>query len=289
MISIKYLLEKRSERIRPATDDKVLVSWNALALTVFAEAARYLNRPAYLEIACKNASFLWDQMVLENRLFRSWRNGKARHNAYLEDYAGLILAYLALYQSNFEVIWFERAKILLTELLTHFQDPEFGFFDTRDDHEELLIRIKDVQDNASPCGNSLAALALIQMAAYEGESTWQEMAEKALVAIEDVIVGFPLGYGKWLCAILFYITPIKEIALLFPGTNMDTLPYERTLWSTYRPDCIVAAATYPPDQSSPKLLQDRALINNRPTVYVCHDFICELPVQTPEQLGEKLS
>jgi uncharacterized protein YyaL (SSP411 family) len=284
----RILLEKRSERIRPATDDKVLVSWNALTLTVFAEAARYLDCPAYLEIACKNATFLWDQMVLGNRLFRSWRNGKARHTAYLEDYAGLILAYISLYQSNFETVWFQRAKILLTELLSHFRDPEFGFFDTRDDHEELFMRVKDIQDNATPSGNSLAVLALIHLAAYEGESAWIEMSEKAILLVKDMLIGFPLGFGNWLCALFSYFTSIREIAMLFPPTDYNTAPYESVLWSTYRPDCIVAASTHPPEPGSPKLLQDRALIRGCPAVYVCHDFVCDLPVQTPEQLAEKL-
>ncbi len=284
----QILLEKRTERIRPATDDKVLVSWNALALTVFAEAARYLERSDYLEVACKNAAFLWDNLVLDNRLFRSWRNGKARHNAYSEDYAGLILAYVALYQSNFEVVWFERARKLLTELLAHFEDPDFGFFDTRDDHEELLKRVKDTQDNATPSGNSLAVLALIQMAAYEGETGWREKAELAVDVVGGKFVSFPLSYGKWLCAFNAYLTSLKEIALLFPATNLGSIPYARVVWSAYRPDCVVAASTYPPEQESPKLLQDRALINGLPTVYVCHDFICDLPVQTPEQLAAKL-
>ena len=99
----------------------------------------------------------------------------------MEDYAGLILAYISIYQSTFETIWFERAKLLLTELLAHFQDPNFGFYDTRDDHEELLMRIKDTQDNATPSGNSLAALALIQMATYEGKSGWSGMVRKRFV------------------------------------------------------------------------------------------------------------
>jgi len=176
----------------------------------------------------------------------------------------------------------------MSVLLAHFQDPNYGFYDTSDDHEELLVRIKDTQDNATPSGNSLAALALIQMASYEGEPSWQEMAEKALGVIEGMIVRYPLGYAKWLCALFNYVNSIKEIALIFPANGDDTTPYEHILWSTYRPDCIVAATTYPPELASPKLLQDRALIRNQPTVYVCHNFICELPVQTPEQLGEKL-
>jgi hypothetical protein len=288
LILNNLLLEKRSGRIRPATDDKVLVSWNALALSAFAEAARYLDNPAYLEIACKNASFLWDKLYLDNRLYRSWRNGKARHNAYLEDYAGLILGYIDLYQSTFETLWFRRSKILLAELLTHFQDPEFGFFDTRADHEELLLRIKSTQDNATPSGNSLASLALIELATYDGESSWRDIVKTSFAFIGSSLDRFPLGYSYWLCAINNFYSSTKEIALLFPPADKDITPFEHILWSAYRPDCIVAATSYPPEKGSPKLLSDRPIINDRPTIYVCHNFICELPVSTPEELGKLL-
>jgi hypothetical protein len=284
----QHLLEKRSERIRPASDDKVITSWNALALTVFSEAARYLDHPDYLDIACRNASFLWNKVYLDNRLYRSWRNGKARHNGYLEDYAGLILAYITLYQSNFETLWFSRARILFNELLAHFRDPDFGFFDTRDDHEKLLVRIKNTQDNATPSGNSLAALASIQLAAYESEGDWLSIVEESLSFVVGSMVTYPLGYSYWLCAYNNFIVSPKEVALIFPPGAEEISNYKRVLWSAYRPDCIVAAATYPPDENAPKILWDRPLINNRPTVYVCRNSVCDLPVDTPEQLGEKL-
>lgn len=283
-----FLLAIRSKRIRPTIDDKVLVAWNALALTVFAEAARYLDQPAYLEIACKNALFLWDKMYLDNRLYRSWREGLVRHNGYLDDYAGLTLAFLALYQSNFETIWFERAKILLVDLIAHFRDPENGFYDTRDDHENLLLRVKNLQDNATPSGNSLAVMALIELASLDGETEWLEIAKNAGLFVIDNLVMYPLVYGNWLCAFNVLLSPVKEIALLFPPNYGDAHWYNSVLWSTYRPECIVAAATYPPEQRSPKLLHHRTLIDNKPTVYICRNFICDLPIQTPEQLREKL-
>lgn len=284
----RYLLAKRSERPSPAIDDKVLVSWNAFALTTFAEAARYLDRPDYLEIAQRNASFMWENMYFNHRLHRSWRNGKAFHNAYLEDYAGLISGYIGLYQSDFQTIWFEHARTLLVELLAHFQDPEYGFFDTRDDHERLLMRLKDTQDNATPSGNSMAAFALLQLSSYEGEIQWREIAERAISVVVESMVRFPLGYSNWLCALIYFFTSVKEIALLLPAAEKDLLPFQRELWSTFRPDCVVAAATFPSAPASPKLLQNRPLINNHPTIYVCHNFFCEKPVETPEQLAAKL-
>ena len=121
----------------PGTDDKVLVMWNALALLAFAEAGRYLDRKDYLDAAIRNARFLLDNLYITSRLLRSWREGQAKHNAYLEDYASLILALLALYQSDPNPEWYTTALILADQMVTHFTDPNGGFFDTRDDHEAL--------------------------------------------------------------------------------------------------------------------------------------------------------
>ncbi|HLO14402.1 MAG TPA: thioredoxin domain-containing protein, partial [Anaerolineales bacterium] len=167
------LLEVRNTRVRPGTDDKVLVMWNALALLAFAEAGRYLDRKDYLDAARRNARFLLDNLYITDRLLRSWREGQAKHNAYLEDYAGLILALLALYQSDSNQESYTTAQILADQMVAHFADPDGGFFDTRDDHEALLVRPKDIQDNATPSGNALAATALLQLATYGDRSKWR--------------------------------------------------------------------------------------------------------------------
>ncbi len=283
-----YLLAKRLSRERPSVDDKVLVSWNALAIIAFSEAARYLGQAPYLEIALKCANFIWDKMYRDNLLFRSWRNDKAQKNAYLEDYAALLVAYLSLYQSTHEVIWFDRAKLLLDEIQNHFRDIDAGFFDTSNDHETLLIRPKDLQDNATPSGNSLATTGLLQLAVYEGMQEWRNEAEKGLANFLGSIVNFPLYFGYWLCALNSFISPSKEIAILSPENITASNQYDRVIWSTYRPYVFVAASTYPPLSNGPRLLDDRTLINNQATVYVCHDFICEHPVNSPQELKDLL-
>jgi uncharacterized protein YyaL (SSP411 family) len=162
----RKLLQVRNTRVRPATDDKILVMWNALALAAFAEAARYLGRKDYLDAAIRNADFLLGHLYVDDRLLRSWRDGKAKHNAYLEDYAALILALLSLYQSDLDAKWYSTALKLADEMVQHFSDPKGGFFDTRDDHESLLVRPKDIQDNATPSGSALAVTALLELSAY---------------------------------------------------------------------------------------------------------------------------
>ncbi len=172
------LLKVRSTRIRPGTDDKILVMWNALALSAYAEAGRYLGRKDYLDAAVRNARFLMDNLIINDRLLRSWRDGQAKHNAYLEDYAGLTLALLALYQSDPNPEWYATALKLADEMVAHYSDPNGGFFDTRDDHETLLLRPKDIQDNATPSGNALAVNALLELAAYGDRNEWRGLDPK---------------------------------------------------------------------------------------------------------------
>lgn len=282
------LLEVRSERIRPATDDKVLTAWNALALIAFAEAARYLDRPDYLAIAQANACFLLDHLVTQDHLQRAWRAGQARHSAYLDDHAALILGLLALYQSDSNPEWYSRALWLANEMEAHFRDPQGGFFDTRDDAEALLFRPKDLQDNATPCGNSLAACALLQLAAFEGRSEWQAQVEAILAALQQALLRYPTAFAQWLQAADFAAGPVQEIALLVGPADLDSEKMWEVVWKGYRPRQVVARAVFPPLVGSPALLKDRALVDGRSAAYVCRDFVCLAPVTDPAALSDRI-
>ncbi|MBW8010002.1 MAG: thioredoxin domain-containing protein [Chloroflexi bacterium] len=279
------LLLERGARVRPGTDNKVLVSWNALMSIAFAEAARYLKRPDYLAIAQKNARFLIDELHPEDRLLRSWREGVANHNAYLEDYAAFILALLELYQSDQNPFWFQTSENLTKDLITHFQDHEGGFFDTRNDHEELLTRPKDVQDNAVPSGNALAALALLKHSAFTGNAEYYELAIKLLSTLQEAMKKYPTAFGKWLYALFFAFQAIEEIAILGDMQDTKTQDLIETVWSQLRPFTVVAVSKSPPLKGSPPLLNNRPLLDNKPTAYVCNNFICKKPVNSPEELG----
>lgn len=282
------LLEVRSERIRPATDDKVLTAWNALALIAFAEAARYLARPDYLAIAQANARFLLDHLVTQDHLQRAWRAGQARHSAYLEDHAALILGLLALYQSDSNPEWYSRALWLADEMEAHFRDPQGGFFDTRDDAEALLFRPKDLQDNATPCGNSLAACALLQLAAFEGKSEWNAQIEATLAALQPALLRYPAAFAQWLQAADFATGPVQEIALLVEPTDPASQELWEVVWKGYQPRQVVARASFPPPPRSPALLKDRPLVGGRSAAYVCQDFICLAPLTDPVALADRI-
>lgn len=282
------LLELRERRVRPGTDDKVLVSWNALALLAFSVGARYLGRGDYQNMAMRNAHFLISELLTEDRLLRSWRAGKAQHNAYLEDYAALILALLSLYQTDPDSRWYSTAEKLTVEMLDHFKDPQGGFFDTRDDHETLITRPKDIQDNATPSGNALAASALLAMSAYSARGEWRDMAEHMLASVQDLVVRYPLGFGKWLCAMDFALSPINEVAILGAPNHTRTRQMVETLWHQYRPHLVAAISDFPPPSGSPPLLEDRPLVDALPTAYVCHNFFCQRPANEPHAFAEQL-
>ncbi|MEX2162351.1 MAG: thioredoxin domain-containing protein [Anaerolineales bacterium] len=283
------LLAARGRRVRPATDDKVLTSWNALMLLAFAEAGRYLRRPDYTAIASRNAAFLLRELHPGDRLLRSWRSGRAEHNAYLEDYAALILGLLALYQSAPDVRWYAEAERLAAEMLAHFRDPAGGFFDTRDDHETLISRPKDQQDNATPSGNALAAMGLLQLATYSGSAQHRHLAESMLAIILPSASRYPTAFGMWLCAANFALAEGREIAVVGNPKTEDAIRLIDETWKQWRPFDVVAMSGFPPPAGSPPLLADRPLKDGKPTAYVCRNFVCQLPVNTEGDLKELLS
>jgi uncharacterized protein len=284
----KQLLQARAERVRPGTDDKVLVAWNGLMLIAFAEAARYLQRSDYLQVARENAEFLLSALHKDGRLLRSWRAGKARHNGYLEDYAALILGLIALYQSDSDARWYNEAAALAEEMTAHFRDPEGGFFDTRDDHEALLTRPKDLQDNATPSGNSLAAQALLQLAALSGRGEWRDLVEEMLRGTQQAAARYPTAFGRWLSAFDLALRPAYETVILGDPQQPQTQELTQVLWETYRPHLVAACSAFPPVPQSPALLQDRPLRDGQPTAYVCQQFVCKQPVTTADDLREQL-
>ena len=283
------LLEVRSTRIRPGTDDKVLVMWNALMLRAFAEAGRYLQRQDYLDTAIRNAYFLINNLYVNDRLLRSWRDGQAKHNGYLEDYAGLILALVSLYQSDPNKEWYATALKLADEMVEHFSDPDGGFFDTRDDHESLLVRPKDIQDNATPSGNALAATALLELSYYGDRIEWRSLAEDMLSSVYNVMLRYPTAFAQWLCTADFAVGPTHEVAIIGDPHDSETRSLINALWKNYRPRQATVISAYPPEPGSPALLKDRPLINGQTTVYVCQGFVCLQPVYSPSEMEIQLA
>jgi uncharacterized protein YyaL (SSP411 family) len=283
------LFKLRGQRVRPGTDDKILTAWNALALVALAEAGRYLQRADYLQAARDNARFLLNNLYVEGRLLRSWRAGQARHNDYLEDYAGLILGLLALYQSDPQLEWYGSAIKLADEMQAHYSDGQGGFYDIRDDQEELLLRPRDLQDNATPSGNALAAQALLELAAYGDHLEGRSIAEGLLAGILESAVRYPTAFARWLSAADFALGPLHEVAILGEPEAAGTQALLQTLWQNYHPRQVAAISTFPPAAGAPALLNERGLLDGQPTAYVCQGFVCRQPVNTPQALKIQLA
>jgi uncharacterized protein YyaL (SSP411 family) len=283
------LLAYRNQRIRPATDDKILTSWNALAMIAFIEAGKYLRRQDFLSHAEVTAAFLLDALWDGKSLYRAWRDGKAAHLGFLEDYAGLSLALCLLYQADGDPRWFTAAEMLSGEMIDHFVDVSFGFFDTHENHETLITRPKDLQDNATPCGNSLAATALLQLAALNGNGSWRDIAEKSLSALQSDIARYPTAFGQWLCAVDFALGPMREVAIVGDEADVRTQALVAAVWQNFQPYTVVARSAMPLPPGAPLLLRGREQLNDQPTAYVCQRFVCQTPVNTPQALFAQLA
>jgi uncharacterized protein len=282
------LLAARSSRIRPGTDDKILTAWNGLMLAAVAEAARGIDETElqhkYQILATRSAEFLLDALRPDGKLKRSWRQGKITNEVFLEDYAALILGLIELYQTDFQDKWFAFAQELTAEMLDLFSDPNNGFFDTSKDNQDLLLRPKDLQDNATPSGNSLACEVLLKLAAFTDNGPYRDIAEKSLGLVANQALRYPTSFARWLSAADFALGNVKQVAVVY-GMDLDMArEFLQTIQWQYRPNTVVAASSYPPSKSAPSLLVDRPVVDGKPTVYVCEGFVCKLPVTSTAEL-----
>ena len=288
------LYTARAMRIRPSTDDKILTAWNGLMLAAFAESARaFADEPSqaniYLNMATRSSEFLLTHLRPGGNLRRAWRDGRTTNQVFLEDYAALILGLLELYQTDFNTKWFSIAKELADEMIAKFHDPDGGFFDIPNDAEELLVRPKDVQDNATPSGNSLACEALVKLAALTDEGRYRDLAEEALKQVTGFVLRYPLGFARWLSAAENALGTMKQVAVMGDAGEENFERMLKTLRADYRPGMVVAATSYPIQENAPALLHDRGLVNGKATAYVCEGFVCKQPVTEIDALIEQLN
>jgi uncharacterized protein len=269
----KKLFAAREKRVRPGRDEKVLTDWNGLMLRAFADAANYLGRDDYRAVAEANATFLLTTLWDGNRLLHNFKDGRARFNGYIDDYANLADGLFALYELTFDEKWLNHAMGITDRMIELFWDSEDGgFFFTSSDHESLITRTKDFFDNATPSGNSVAADVLLRMAAILDRRDYRENADKILMKVSNFMRQYPTGFGRALAAADFHIGPSKEIALVGPPDA-----FLAVLRRHYLPRAVLAAGT----ASGIALLRDRPMVDGKPTAYVCENFACKQPVTDP--------
>jgi uncharacterized protein len=272
----------RSARPHPAVDDKRIASWNALAIAAMAEAGAALARREYVDAAARCAGFvLRDMRTPEGRLQRSFNHGRAHLDAYLEDHAFMLEALLTLYEATFDPRWFRDARTIADVMIERFADPERGgFFETANDHERLIARRKDLEDNPIPSGNSSAAFGLLRLAALTGEHRYFDHAAGVLQLLHTVVARHPQAFAHLLQAIDFRLAQVKEVAL----AGADTSALERVVRSRFRPHIVLAGG----EPDGVPLLAGRTPVDGRAAAYVCEQFACRRPVTEPEELAALL-
>ncbi|MEO0596530.1 MAG: thioredoxin domain-containing protein [Chloroflexota bacterium] len=276
----------RTSRVHPGLDDKILTAWNGMMVASLAEAARVHNRDDYLAAAERAGEFLMTTMQNDDgRLYRTYNNNTAKLNGYLEDYAHLIDAMLELYQSTFVEKWFDEARRLANVVLDHFRAEDGGFFDTSDDHEKLIVRPRQLQDNATPSGNSMMAKQLIRLSAYTGDARYDQSARKVLSALAAAMQTYSQAFGEALNATDMLVKGMSEVAIVGNPTQQGTKDLLQQVRLVYRPNVITALARDNVDgETNIPLLNYRSMRNDQPTVYVCQNFACKMPVTTPEEM-----
>jgi uncharacterized protein len=291
------LLARRADRPQPARDGKALASWNGLAIAALADAATALEgsdqsaAARYRAAAEQAAETIVDGLLADDgRLGRSWKDGRAVGSGVLEDHTHLADGLLALYELTGEERWFATARGLMDRVLARFADPDGGFFDTADDHERLVTRPKDVQDNAVPSGNAMAARVLIRLAAWTGEGASRDAAERAIRTVVPFVARYPTGFAQWLSAIDLALAPLVEIAVVGAPDDPATAAMLAEVRRGYRPNQVLAWAAddAAASGSAVPLLHDRLTIEGRPTAYVCRGFACRLPVHDPAGLAAQV-
>ncbi len=291
------LLDRRGRRAQPGRDDKALAAWTGLAIRALADMARMLSLSSngdesaadrYLAAATAAATEITRGLLGgEGRLHRSWKDGRATGEGVLEDYACLAEGLLALYGATFEESWFVLAQRLMDVVLERFADPAGGFFDTADDHEPLVTRPKDVQDNATPSGGATAVHVLLRLAALTGEGRYRTAAEQAIAVIAPLAARYPTAFARWLSAIDLALSDIAEIAIVGAADEPGSRELVAVAAGGFHPARVVARGAEPAVSVVP-LLAERVRLDDRPTAYVCRNFACQLPVTEGQALALQL-
>lgn len=283
------LFAVRSQRVHPNRDEKILTEWNGLMIHALAEVSQTLALPAALDAAVNAANFTLSNMSQpDGRLYRSFKDGRARFNAYLEDYAGFIRGSIALYEATFDLRWLGEASRLTQVMFDQFHDAaNGGFFQTGRDHEQLVVRRKDFIDNAIPSGNSLAAESLLRLAVLVGNDAYRYEASRICLMMKDAMARQPTGFGRLLATLTTLLSASREVAIVGDPADAATQMLLAEVHSRYLPFTVLALKR-PDETSMLPLLEDRTMVDDLPTAFVCENYACQLPVTRPADLARLL-
>ena len=281
------LFEVRKARVAPATDTKILTAWNGLMIGTLATAGRVLDVPRWRDAAAAAADFVLRELRTDDgRLLRTWRDGRAKLNGYLEDYAFLADGLIGLYESTFDPERLRQARVVIGVMIDQFHDADGGgFFTTGAGHETLIARGKDPDDNAIPSGNAVAATALARLVKLTGDADLSAVLDGTLALFADRMKASAMATAQMQIALSLHAGPTAEIAVAGEPSDDRTQALLATVFSLYLPDKVVAAGV----SDRPALLSGKAPPDGRPAAYVCEDFACRQPVADPDELRKLLT
>jgi len=285
----KKLLEIRSNRIKPGLDDKVLTSWNALMITAFAKGYRVTNEKKYLDAAENCIFFIEKNLIQNNQLLRTYKNGSAKIHGYLEDYAYFVNALLDVFEINPELKYLQRAEEFGNYLIEHFWDSQTNnFFMTADNHEKLIIRPKNNYDLSLPSGNSIAASSLLRLYHLIQQKNFLEISTKIMESNALMAAENPFGFGQLLNTIYMYLQKPTEITLL-NTTNAEVFNF---LAQKFLPESILVSIR--DEKQLHNLLkypffEGKQFNREKTIVFVCKDFSCSLPLTTNSEIEDALT
>ena len=284
----KILYEARAKRIWPGRDEKILASWNGLMLRGVATAARVFARADFNELAIRNADFLAREMVRKGRVMRSHKQGVTRISGFLEDHAAVALGFIATYELTFDEKWVDHAREIADAMIEWFWDDQTeAFFDTARDAEQLITRPRDVTDNATPSGTSLAVELLLHLSELQQDADYRRRAVFTLEALAEPVTRFPTAFGHLLGSADMEINGAIEVALVGDAKSAAFKALERAVAERYVPSLVLAGGAERKG-SHVKLLEDRTLVDGKPTAYVCRSYSCDRPVTEPNALSDQL-
>ncbi len=288
ILSIRSLMYNyREKRVKPGTDDKILTSWNALMLNSFALAYGITSNNDFLQAAIKNASFIWDKCFRDNTLFHSYKNGELKYKGYLDNYTYTAEAFIKLYEVTFDELWLERADTLMQIILNRFYDKNsYDFYYTEESSEDLIIRTKDLHDGALPGGNSVAYFVMLKLGIYLNNDNYRQIAAEGLKNMQQVIIKYPTSFSYLLITALFEYIKIDEIAVIAKDEN-EKNKVINSFHTKFFPFTIVAGKISG-NESKLELFNNRNMIENKSTYYVCRNYTCDTPVNSFEKVEQQL-
>ena len=289
----------RLRRVAPLRDEKILAAWNGLMISGMAVGARVLAEPKYAQAAARAAEYVLGRMREGGRLRRSSIDGRAQHNAYLDDYAFLTQGLLDLYEATFDARWLREALALAEIVEAHYADrARGGWFMTSDDHEKLLAREKPAYDGAEPSGNSVQLMNTLRLGELTTDDRFRVIAERAFKAFAPQLVERPLALSEMLLALDFWTDAPREVVIVWPdggpdgGGSRAAGPLLDVVRRTFLPNKVLAggaegAALEELARVAP-IAEGKRALGGKPTAYVCEKGLCEAPTGNPSVLAEQL-